>query len=275
MSATSAKELLRRIGPEAISAQTHIPPMHVRSLLNEEFEVFSRVQFSGFVTILEREYDVDLSEWRQHFDQMVPVQPSPLSELENDPFADAVRSDRAQRRNVYIFAGLLIVIIAVMVAVLNTDNGDAKLEINNTAIDKAKENLASKNAVSEINGTREQAVAIQEARESAVAESNETEGRSESVRFEDVIIRPRSKLWLGVIDAQSHKRLTRTTTEPWRLDGSKSWLIITGHGLLSLECGGIVASFAQRDRLLILYEEGKCTTIDEAEFKARNRGRVW
>lgn len=271
MSAASAIETLRAIGAEALSAQTHISLDNVRKLLAGEFEAFSAIQFNGFVTILEREYDVDLSELRSRFAQQAPAQEEPLSEQENDPFASALKAKKRQRLSAAILAALLLVVIAVTYAVLGGGGTEEKIELNNTAIEKAKANMEAMNAEAQA-GTQAEAEAIQEAHQSEAAEAAVV---PEAVRYDDVIIRPKTTVWLGVIDAETHKRSTRTTDEPWRLDGSKAWLIVTGHGLLTLECGENSSDFSQRKRLLLLYEEGRCRTIDEAEFKARNRGKVW
>lgn len=272
MSAVSAVETLRQIGAEAISAKTHISPFNVRALLAEDFDRFSAVQFSGFVTIIEREYDVDLSEWRQRFAQHSSEPETVLSDHENDPFANAAKAKKKHRRTMMAVVALLILLIIVTVMVLGGGRAEEKIELNNTAIEAAKEKLASLSSASEANTTMTQTEAIQQSHQSEAAEA---QMQPEAAVYDDVIIRPRTKVWLGVIDAKTHKRYTRTTAQPWRLDGSKEWLIVTGHGLLSLECGGIDASFAQRDRLLFLYEDGKCRQIDAAEFRARNRGRIW
>lgn len=282
MSAASPLETLRAIGIEAICAQTHIAPANVKALLEGEFERFSAVQFNGFVTIIEREFDLDLIELRTQFSHLgsepnlpFSVQehdPSlPFSEKDNDPFAIAVKDKKKQRIGIAVLSGLLLIVIVVTFMVLGGKGEERKIELNNTAIEQAKANMA-KTAIAPSEGTRAEVEAIQESHQSEAAE---TVLEPETVHYDDVIIRPNSMVWLGVIDTQTHKRLTRTTSEPWRLDGSKEWLIVTGHGLLSLECGGVNASFSQPDRLLFLYEGGQCRQIDAEEFKARNQGRVW
>ncbi len=272
MSGKSAVETLREIGVEAISAKTYIAPQNVRALLEERFDGFAPAQFSGFVTILEREYGVDLSSWREKYARDREPEAEPLQAQEHDPFTDAARAKRHRRYTVAGLAGLLAVLVVVTVVVLGGHRGEEKIELNNTAIEKAKENIEALSAASASKATQAAADAIQQSHQSEAAEEETT---PEAVVYDDVIIRPRTKVWLGVIDADTHKRYTKTTAQPWRLDGSKSWLIVTGHGLLSLECGGVNASFAQRDRLLFLYEDGKCREIDATEFRARNRGRVW
>ncbi len=272
MSDKKALDTLRSIGAEEISRRTHIARHNVERLVAEDFSAFAPVQLSGFIRILEREYGVDLSSWKiaasTQKREVSAGTESAKPKQANDPFAHAAKSRRRQQYVAWTFAALLAVAIAVTVAVLGGGHGKAKIELNNTAIDKARENLASL-AVSSRRSTLEAVETIQRQHQEEASSS------SEAVVYEDVVIRPRTKVWLGVIDAQTHKRYTRTTAQPWELDGNRSWLIVTGHGLLSIECGGVNASFAQRDRLLFLYEDGKCREIDAQEFRARNGGRIW
>lgn len=271
MGATTPLETLRAIGAEAICAKTHIALKNVRALLAEDFEQFSSIQFNGFATIIEREFDLDLTALRTQYAQTNPEPEPPLSEQEDDPFAKAVKDKRHHRVGVMLLAGMLLSVILVTYMVLGGSAEEKKIELNNTAIEAAQANMARYESASS-EGTRAEADAIQETHQGAASDAAVY---SEAVRYEDVIIQPRSKVWLGVIDADTHKRSTRTTENPWRLDGSHNWLIVTGHGILSLECGGQISSYTQRERLLFVYEAGQCRQVDEATFKARNRGRVW
>ncbi len=273
MSAASASETLRAIGAEAIVRQTHISPANVTRLLAGDFSSFTPIQFNGFVTILEREYDIDLSEWRSHFPAVTEneTQRTDKSKIHDDPFSNAARAEKQKRRNAAILAGLLLIVAVVTYVVIGTGTKEEKIELNNTAIEKAKANIASKSAVSS-SPTLAQADAVQMTHQSEAADVAPEEN---TVLFDDLIIRPRSKVWLGVIDADSRKRQTRTSGEPWRLDGSKRWLIVTGHGYVTFDCGENDMTFAQKKRVLLLYEEGECREIDEAEFRSRNKGRIW
>ena len=290
MSAASSIETLRAVGPEAISIQTHISPSNIRKLLDGEFEAFSPIQFNGFVTIIEREYDVDLTEWRLHFAQCVPEPEVPLAETENDPFTHVLLAKKKQRLTVAVLTGLLLTVVAVTYFVLGNGATEAKIELNNTAIEKARANMATLGNRT-MPGTQMQTEAIQATRQSDGAESElippatpvGTDGETAAaetaapavVQYDDLIILPKTKVWLGVIDTKTQRRETRTTEEPWRLDGSKKWLIVTGHGYVTLECGDENATYSEVRQLLFVYENGHCRRIDESEFRSLNRGRVW
>ncbi|MDQ7066723.1 MAG: hypothetical protein Q9M40_01265 [Sulfurimonas sp.] len=54
-------EKLKSLGAQKIYEDTHIPVLHVQAILYSSFDSLQRVQFLGFISILEREYHVDLS----------------------------------------------------------------------------------------------------------------------------------------------------------------------------------------------------------------------
>ncbi len=281
MSAVSASETLKQIGVQGVSMKTHISPDKIRKLLEGEFEAFSPIQFNGFVTIIEREFDVDLAEWREAYAATAPEAEDPLAASEDDPFANAAKSKRRQQLAVVVSVVLLLVVVVVTYLVLGGGEKRKKIEFNNTAIEQAQANITALNASS----TQAQAEALQEAHQDEAAESATVEvpetaeaveaEKQKSVALDDVIFHPRMKLWLGVIDADTFKRSVYMTDAPIRLDGSKSWLIITGHGRFSLDCGGEEYRYDKQDRMFLLYEGGSCRPISEQDFKARNRGKVW
>lgn len=59
---SSDLEKLKEIGAQKIFEQTHITKEHIQAILHKSFEGLTKVQFQGFVSILEREYQVDLKD---------------------------------------------------------------------------------------------------------------------------------------------------------------------------------------------------------------------
>lgn len=269
---SKAIDVLKSLGAEAISHQTHIPKSSIDALLHERFEQFSPIQFNGFMTIIEREYDLDLSEYRSKFHQAnnQPQIATPPIDDENDPLTNSAKQKRHKQRVMAIVTTLLVLVLALAAYLLGNSNAEEKIELNNTAIEAARHNIEQMRSTSS-----SKTVALVDAVQKQRAEEASSSSATMPIVYDDVVIVPRRKIWLGIIDAETGKRYVKITPHPYSLDGNRSWLIITGHGLMTLECAGVKAAFNGRDRLLFLYESGKCSKIDEAEFKARNRGRVW
>jgi len=57
------KELnvLRELGAQKISEDTHIAVCYIQSIIHESFDGLTKIQFLGFISILEREYKEDLT----------------------------------------------------------------------------------------------------------------------------------------------------------------------------------------------------------------------
>jgi len=53
---------LKGIGAQKIHERTHIARQHVQAVLHETFDDMTKIQLLGFISILEREYSVDLSD---------------------------------------------------------------------------------------------------------------------------------------------------------------------------------------------------------------------
>ncbi len=267
-------EALKALGADEIVAKTHIIRHNVDALLNKSFDKFGKVQFNGFVSILEREFRIDLTSYKDeyrafHSEEMKDKMPS------EEPFV--IRSMGNQKKRFIIPVLLAVAIATVAIAVFISTEGRSKapIEINNTAIDKAKETLATASASSLEPGSEAYEVESVQDQKLLEQEKNITEASAEAVTHEDVVLIPRVKIWMGIINMQTHKRRVEMTKERVRLDASKEWLIVTGHGRLRIEQGEEEWVYKKRDQMLFMIENGIFQPIDKAEFRARNRGKIW
>ena len=71
-----ALKKLKEIGHSEIGEKTHIAHNRVLAILNKEYGAFDKTTALGFIRILEREYEVDLSEWVQEFENYYATQNS-------------------------------------------------------------------------------------------------------------------------------------------------------------------------------------------------------
>ncbi|MGB6019713.1 MAG: hypothetical protein WBF77_08950 [Sulfurimonadaceae bacterium] len=299
---------LQELGSKTIASATHIPVTHIESILNKEFVKFQKPQFFGFLSILEREYKIDLSALKQEFlftraeEEITQDTSFDIAETSSKLFENK-KALLENRKVIYGAAGgavaLLLVMLISMIDFSSTT--EQKIEINNTAIDQAKKNLNLEPAhVSNVedmmrNNEVESAEFGQDAQETnsstlidenvqeikPVQEAKKAIDTLEPVSSTEPIMPlylrliPRGQLWVGIINAETHKRRAETITEPLILDAHKNWLIVTGYGHLDMDCGDTTNKYREDKKLLFLYENGICQVIDEEEFKARNRGKLW
>jgi len=269
MATVSGLNVLKKAGVSEVCSRTHISRDNIEALLAEEFAKFTPVQFQGFVSILEREYGIDLEALRAAYAESIPREQESRTAVKEDPFVISVKGEQKHKRNVTAMALLLAGAVAAALFVLFPSEPPAKIELNNTAIDEAQANMAAVEIVEETNTTQTVVDAVQEERQSEGSEMPEPMVR------QGMTLYPRSRVWVGMIDTQSREHFTKTTDDPVVLDANRSWLVVTGHGLIDVECGERNTTYKQSDKLYFLYEDGECRVLDADEFKLRNQGQMW
>lgn len=286
---------LEEVGSKNISAATHIPIAHVEKILSKSYTHFQKPQFFGFISILEREYKIDLAQLKQEYlftlaEKELPDESSfDMAESGFKFFENS--GELLKNKKVTYGAGAIagIVLVLFLVSLIDFSSSDeVKIEINNSAIDKAKKNLnikpvvpanveeaLSDNTVESAEFGQDQQAAKEQNSTATEEKGKETTAASEPMMPLYFRIVPKGRLWLGIINAETHRRRVETISKPLILDAEKSWLIVTGYGHLDLDCGDTTTKLREDNKLLILYENGICQVIDKEEFKARNRGKLW
>ena len=97
----------------------------------------------------------------------------------------------------------------------------------------------------------------------------------EPVHQTELIVSPRSKLWVGIINLETFKRSQKLGSAPFELDANQEWLLVMGHGFVDFEVNGEEKSFKDKNKVWYAYENGTLTKITRAQFKEKNRGKAW
>lgn len=261
-------EQLQKIGAQRIYEETHIPLLTVQALLHSSYDGFTRVQFLGFVSILEREYHIELKSIKTagltHFD------------AEKEEEGVFVVPKRAPKKT-YLFVGLLILFllgIAYQVFVIEKTI-DVKIE-DSSKVEKVKKSIIP-------------LIEIEQKSTSVSVEKNVTtlpELREEPKKIEEpkkvealvpasLKITSKSKVWFGYIDVKTNKKYQKTFRGTQELDAKKSWLFMFGHGYINISINGKVQKFTSPNTVYFLYENAELKSINAREFKRLNRGNKW
>ncbi len=264
---------IKKRGAKQISEETHIPVQYVKALLESQFDAFSKVQFSGFISILEREYGVSLDELKEAGESYFSQEQ--LTPNSNGLFV--VPEKKKRNRVLYISVSVLLVIGVIIFSM--SSKGEPNSEENFTNDDLIE------SVVEEINESKdsEKPPLEQDSKEknttSAAQELNSTMETStpikEVVEESSFRIHPRSKLWLGYIDVETNKKRQTVTSKDLKLDPNKDWLLLFGHGYVDMYIDGELQKFDSRNYLRFLYKDGVLKHISVEEFKRFNRGRKW
>lgn len=263
-------ERLKSMGAQKIYEETHIPIEHVQAIIHESFDGFSKVQFLGFVSILEREYQEDLSELKEHGLQNFDSERS-ISE------SKGIFIVPKKKKTLAPFYILLAIIVFAVVAYFNSPMSEEKTqapELDNSIIESAQkysEPIEANKTLTLINDENK-----------SISETNVTEEEPtvtppvvEEKITKSLAFVAKKKLWMGYIDSKTNIHYNKIFTGEFTLDPEKSWLIVFGHGYFDLVLNGEVMKFNSKNRVRFFYKNGKIKQITLAEFKKFNRGRSW
>lgn len=262
-------EKLRDIGANKIFEQTHIAKKFVEDILNENFASMNKIQFAGFISILEREYNLDLHELREAYNDKFNKSESKKGE----PFVVSAQEGEktSSNKNLYIAGGLIAA--GVLVAVLSFSKAPDEKKIAPKQADKV-----TIQANDELD-----TITIQEAKVNLNQLGNttvETLKPQEEVTIEPVHlgkfeIIPRSELWIGIVDLETFKRTQKLGSVPFELASDKNWLLVMGHGYVNFEVNGEEQKFKDENKVWFAYENGTLQKLTRSEFKEKNRGKAW
>ncbi len=279
---SQALEELKRIGSLEIHKHTHIPRASIDALINEDFSKMNRIQFNGFVTILEREYLVDLSVLKK----------SGLSYVEEHKNETKVRTEyvpleEKSSKLIYIVIGFVILIAAIYFTMFNTqEEAQESYETQGGIVEKVEKEISPqiKNTTLQVEQELNTTLAIMDV--NTTSESNSSKIDANATDTVEVIaqiipvetlltITQKSRRWFGYVDLSTHKKNNRTFKGDFDLNGSKDWLLISRPGAVVFEIDDKTKKYKSTRNMRFKYIDKKLTKIRLAEWQKLNKGRVW
>ncbi len=295
-------EELKKIGIEKIAEDTHILPSDIEAIIKKEFSKLNRTKALGFIKILEREYKLDLSDWRREYQDFIT---SNQQEDYSHIFVTVQEDNEEEKENkLFLIIGIvaLIIIAYGTYYFFNSVLGESTVteKKTETKIEEKKDSYETKSSYTKPkesektpSNTEPKALVSPDVNETNATESNEsgennetaasltddkeknaTEERNATVPS-DFIIEPRAKVWAGIIFLDDYSKKQFLTDQNISLDPSKNFLIITGHGKINIYIGEEKRSFDEGRKLYLLYKDGSLERIDSETFKTINRGKPW
>jgi len=266
-------EKLRKIGAQKIHEQTHIAHKYVQALLHESFEGMQKVQLLGFISILEREYDVDLTPLKEraleYFNTLEESLQSEEASYKQELFKES--QPDSNKKKLYIILGIGVA-IALVIAYFSM------YEKNASPHDKREYKVVSKKQESNITKISEEINQTKEIKKSQDANisvtAKELKQKKRAVPH-TLVIAPRSKVWFGFIDLDSGKKRQKTFSQPFELNASKNYLFTFGHGYIDIIIDNKKISYKDPKSIKFLYKNGKLQKISDDTFKHYNKGKLW
>lgn len=262
-------EKLKSIGAQKIHETTHITKKYIDAILNEDFEGMHKVQFLGFVSILEREYSVDLTQLKDkashYFDEH---KKDHNSEEDVKVFA---QSKKINLTPVYIGLAAVIFISFLFFNKFFENQAPVVVKVDNSTIESAKNNISIK---VENNATENNVTDNNETNISVVQgiEVKDIEPEIKNISFKII---PKNRVWLGYIDLETHKKYQKTFSDEFELDPSKDWLFAFGHGYISFKINDEKKEYKIKKNVRFSYIDSELKEITLDEFKSLNKGDRW
>ena len=267
---SEALERLKDIGAQKIYEDTHIPVEHVQAILYESFEGLNKIQFVGFVSILEREYAEDLSGVRsrglEYFDDT-----NDRDEAITDDTIFKSSGSKKKMTLLYLIAAIALLGIAIVYTMESADKSMDKAIQEHTIVKNEKQNIAPVDAnISDTNSSDENSTTVADENLTQTLKPVEPKAVEHSLK-----IVARTKVWLGYIDVATDKKYQKTFTGELELDPTKEWLLYFGHGYIDVVIDGKKESFSSKNTLRLHYQDGKIEKISINDFRKLNRGSTW
>jgi len=281
MSSVKTFEDLQNLGVDSLHEHTHIARHQIELLLNKSFDKLNRIQFMGFVSILEREYGMDLSSLREEYDEENPIQ----SQFNSVTSSDILQAPSTSRSK-WIAGGigaivLLLIIMSMTQGELSSAPKEEVIKFNTPPIEIVESNTtAEQNVTVEVNATEAN---LSEVNKSDIAsviipqeENVSVLSEGQGIDFGHVLsIKPASKVWMGMMDLATGEKIQRKTSGLIAIDTTKNWLFIFGHGRLKIITAEGNRTLKERNAVWFLYENGSLRQLSREQFEEKNHGSRW
>jgi len=278
-------DILKNIGAQKIHETTHISKQHVQAIIHGSFEDINKIQFIGFISILEKEYEIDLTDLRDkgiaYFNDVTTYDQTPKKSV------FVTTETKTTNKKFFLIIIILIFITAVVYKsypfLLDEKQTDKKVnKLDNKIINNAKKIIISektthKNIYEENIST--EPIKISEKNISIIKTDLNTSAKiikKTKVEVKTIInIEPRIRVWMGYIDLKTHKKHQKVFKGNFLLDTSKDWIIVFGHSNINIEVNGLLKKYSSNKNLRFLFKNGKLEKIDYKKFKELNEGKEW
>lgn len=264
-------EDLLELGTEKIHERTHISRDKIELVMTKSFAEIGKVQFMGYISILEREYSIDLSDLRQEYTDFCDTHSTLMA-----PKQSVILQASTDSKSKWMIIGAVSILLLMgvgyfMQSKMSAMPSEEVMKLTTQAVEVVEEvqelNISESNATGETNTTVQ---ATNEVNNSAVLPLSQP-----IVSGRQITIKPSYKVWYGMIDLSSGQRVQNITSDPIVIDTSKKWLIFMGHGRIEIDANGEKTVLKDKETIRFVCENGMLKQITRAEFIERNGGKNW
>ncbi|WP_281951515.1 hypothetical protein [Nitrosophilus kaiyonis] len=263
---------------EEIYHKTYIARKYIKALLDKDFSKFDRLKALGFVKIIEREFNYDLSDLKKEIDEYFAKKSliKPKDEDQNLETINETDNNKKENKKYLILIILIIILIALFFIIFNGKKETKKEKVENKQKVKKEKFFSNEKNESE---TKTQSIQESESEENVTISDEVNKTVSKEIKTEAILptiaIIPKQKVWIGIIYLDDYSRKNYITSFPIELNSSRDQLIVTGHGNIKIDIDGNITDYNSKGKLRFLYRAGELEKIDKETFIRFNRGKNW
>jgi len=246
----SVEEFFELHSIEEINKKTKISPISLRYIKNKDFDKLIRVKFIGFVRLIEKEYNVDLSELIEDYKNFynkdeIKAEKTEKKEVKNE--------EKPQKESKNYFFTILIVVLFIISAVLyfgllnKKDKKEDYSSINSSITDN-KDN--DKNLL--IKSDNKIIIPKEQNLSNNITEKNETKP---IVKDYNITIIPNEKVWFRAFNIDTNKTKEFLTSHTKTFEGN--YYMKFGHGNLTIMYNNQMITPNTKKIIRILFKNGK------------------
>jgi len=273
--------IISEFGLDEVSKRTKISKRNLKLLSKREFDSFSKPRALGFVSIIEREYGVDMTDFKKEILEWFE------NKGEND-YSLIFPPPKKRRKKRWI--GIVFLLVALIFGfylyqnnfysnkslqeskAISTVTKEEKVtkDINNSKIDQKIKTTLSLDDNSSIKSK-----AFTNDLDN-IKKSNDNSTIDTFVSSQEIVFSPNIKMWIGVIDIKSNKKRSRLVSKNFSIDSNSDKLIVTGHGFFEVnDTIGNNLKFNDPNKHYLQIKDGVVKEITTKTFKKLNGGKVW
>ena len=242
----SVEEFFELYSIEEINKKTKISPISLKYIKNKEFDKLIRVKFIGFVRLIEKEYNVDLSELIEEYENFynkdeVKQEQKEKKEVEN--------KEKPQKESKNYFFTILIVALFIISAALYFGFLNKKEQKNEIKIQKTFE-TNNTNKDKNLDTTK-----------NIVVKTKEKNLTSNAIKDYNITIIPNEKVWFRAFNIDTNKTKEFLTSHTKIFKGN--YYMKFGHGNLTIMYNNQIIAPKTKKIIRILFKNGKYNFLNK------------
>lgn len=298
---------LREIGIENISIKTRLTQDKIIDIIECRFENLDRTRAKGFIQIIQREFNIDLSEWNKAYDDyynecMDKIENKEINK-DNDTSVKInipIQNEKKNKPYTKLVAFLICLCVLFVIYfvynnfyssnnIANNENNETMIDNNSTSeLNTIIDNNATinnnatidNNATMDNNATTKDTLSLENTQAKDIntqnIESKDTISNLPTQNQEELTITPKKPLWIGVIDLDTHNKKQASTMNSYTIKLDSDKLIRTGHSYFDIKAPNFDKHYIGGDNKYFLFTiKDGFKEINKKEFLELNRGEEW